>query len=136
MNGLGAKTRARLVELAGAIRGERSLVALQWKDDADFLEEVGKEPSAPTVHGCNRKEVTPGVRMRHTAFTPRDGSRHVGTVDKIEFPDDAPPVIVLKMDDGRIEYLNTHWEAEGPWDLDAPFRTERVNVVGPRGGVL
>lgn len=92
--------------------------------------------SACGVLSSNRKPIEPGVKVRHVAFIYRDGPRHEGVVNSIEWFEDKPPVIVVDMLEGGQERWGTTWTAEGPWEPQAPFRTDRGNVIGPRGAIL
>lgn len=88
------------------------------------------------VVASNNKPIEPGSRVRHCAFVKRDGPRHEGTVNSIEWSEDSAPVIVVDMDEGEQERWGTQWTAEGPWQPQAPFRTRQGNAIGPRGAIL
>ena len=94
------------------------------------------EISSCGVISSNKKPIEPGTLVRHTAFIKRDGARHEGTVREIRWFEDHPPTVVLDMKDGEEEFHRTEWEAEGPWEPQAPFRTRNLNVIGPRGAIL
>lgn len=91
-------------------------------------------PFAPLAHelvivGLDGKQISLNSTVRHSSFVKKDGPRHTGRVEKIEWPRDSSPVIVVAMNDGTTQRWGTTWTSEGPWDLQAPFRTERGRKV-------